>query len=195
MIGEQLKGIVQDLVGLANTRDVRGQPLFGAATGDSAVTQASDGSVSFAGTGEAATIPVGDNVSVQANDSAKRLFGGVSTASGSSDMFAIISELASALTSDTGAAAAASKAGDSLKTVLGQVASARGSVGARAARLDLESDRLSEVAITRETDRSGLEDTDVTATITQLQQTMTVLQATQASFSKLSALSLFNYLR
>ena len=194
VIGEQLKSIVQDLVGLANTRDVRGQPLFGAATGDSAVTQASDGSVTFSGTGEAAGIPVGDGVTVQTNDSAGRLFGGVKTASGTSDMFAVLSELATALTSDTGATAAAGKAGDSLKAVLGQVASARGSVGARAARLDLESDRLSAVKITRETDRMGLEDTDVTAAITELQKTMTVLQATQASFSKLSSLSLFNYL-
>ena len=35
----------------------------------------------------------------------------------------------------------------------------------------------------------------MTATITELQKTLTVLQATQASFSKLTQLSLFNYLR
>jgi flagellar hook-associated protein 3 FlgL len=194
VIGEQLKSIVQDLVGLANTKDVRGQPLFGAATGDRAVTLGSDGNVQFTGAGEPAGIPVGDGVAVQTNDSAARLFGGVPTASGTSDMFAVISELATALTSNTGATGAAAKAGDSLKAVLSQVASGRGSVGARAARLDLESDRLSNVKITRETDRIGLEDTDVTAAITELQKTMTVLQATQASFSKLSSLSLFDYL-
>lgn len=195
VIGEQLSAIVQDLAGLANTKDLRGQPLFGAASGDTAVVQAADGSsVAFAGTGEPSPIPVGDGVVVQATDSARRLFGGIPTASGSSDMFAVIARLATALTSDTGATAAASEAGDGLKAVLTQVAAARGSVGARAARLDLETERLTEVASTREADRSALEDTDITAAITELQKTMTVLQATQASFSKLSSLSLFNYL-
>ncbi len=50
-IATQLKGVLDDLVKLANTTDARGQPLFGAATGDTAVTVGTDGSVSFSGTG------------------------------------------------------------------------------------------------------------------------------------------------
>lgn len=194
VIGDQLNAIVQDLVGLANTKDVRGQPLFGGASGDTAVKQAQDGSVEFTDLGEPSAIPVGDGINVLATDSAKRVFGNVPTANGSSDVFAIISKLASALTSNANASAAASEAGNSLKAALTQIGSARGSVGARAARLDLETARLTEVATTREADRSGLEDTDTAAAITELQKTMTVLSATQASFSKLSSLSLFNYL-
>lgn len=195
VIGEQLQAIVQDLVGLANTKDARGQPLFGGASGDSAVAQAADGSVSFtSGTADASPIPVGDGVGVYVTDNAQRVFGGISTPSGASDMFAVITKLATALINNDSPTAAATEGGTSLKAVLTQIASARGSVGARAARLDLETDRLSDVATTREIDRSGLEDTDITATITELQKTMTVLQATQASFSKLSSLSLFSYL-
>jgi flagellar hook-associated protein 3 FlgL len=41
----------------------------------------------------------------------------------------------------------------------------------------------------------ALEDTDVTTAVTQLQKTLTILQATQASFTKLTSLSLFDYLR
>lgn len=195
VIGEQLTAIVQDLVGLANTKDVRGQPLFGGAASDAAVVQARDGSVDFTAAGEPSAIPVGDGVAVQATDSARRLFGGIATATGRSDMFAIVAKLAAALTGNDGATAAAAEAGNGLKSALTQVAAARGSVGARAARLDLESDRLTDVAVAREADRTSLEDTDITATITELQKTMTVLQATQASFSKLSSLSLFDYLR
>ena len=123
-----------------------------------------------------------------------RVFGGIATASGTSDIFAIVSKLANALTTNTDPTAAATEAGDSLKAALTQIGSARGSVGARAARLDLETTRLTDVATTREADRSSLEDTDVTAAITELQKTMTILSATQASFTKLSSLSLFNYL-
>lgn len=194
VIGDQLTAIVQDLVGLANTKDVRGQPLFGGASGDTAVAQAQNGSVSFTDIGEPSPIPVGDGVDVHATDSAKRLFGNIPTTNGPSDVFAIISKLATALTSNTGASAAAAEAGTDLKTALTQIGAARGSVGARAARLDLETARLTEVATIREGDRSSLEDTDTAAAITELQKTMTVLSATQASFSKLSSLSLFNYL-
>ncbi|KQS03354.1 flagellar biosynthesis protein FlgL [Sphingomonas sp. Leaf357] len=194
VIGDQLTAIVQDLVGLANTKDVRGQPLFGGSSGDTAVAQAADGSVSFTGTGEPSAIPVGDGVDVHATNSAQRVFGGISTSSGTSDVFAIISKLAAALTSNTDASAAAADAGNSLKTALTQIGAARGSVGARGARLDLETARLTDVAATREADRSSLEDTDTAAAITELQKTMTVLSATQASFTKLSSLSLFNYL-
>jgi flagellar hook-associated protein 3 FlgL len=195
VIGDQLTAIVQDLVGLANTKDVRGQPLFGGSSGDVAVTQqARDGSVVFSSPGEPSPIPVGEGVDVHASDSAQRVFGGISTASGTSDVFAIISKLASALTTNTNGTAAAAEAGDSLKAALTQIGSMRGSVGARAARLDLETARLTEVATTREADRSSLEDTDTAAAITELQKTMKVLSATQATFAKLSSLSLFSYL-
>lgn len=195
VIGDELNAIVKDLVALTNTKDVRGQPLFGGPTGDTAVTQASDGSVSFVSTGDPAAIPIGDGVNIHASDSASRLFGGVTTPSGTSDMFTIISNFAAALSAGGNPTAAASAAGDNLKAALTQVTAGRSSVGVRAARLDLETDRLSAVATTRETARSGLEDPDVTATIAELQKTMTVLSATQASFSKLTSLSLFSYLR
>ena len=40
-----------------------------------------------------------------------------------------------------------------------------------------------------------MEDTDITSAVTELQKTLTILQATQASFTKLTGLSLFDYLR
>lgn len=191
IISDELNAIVKDLVALTNTKDVRGQPLFGGPTGDTAVTQATDGSVSFVSTGDPAAIPIGDGVTIHAGDSASRLFGGVTTPSGTSDMFSIISNFAATVSSGGDVSAV----GGDLKAALTQVTAGRSSVGVRAARLDLETDRLSDVATTRETARSALEDPDVTATIAELQKTMTVLSATQASFSKLTSLTLFNYLK
>ena len=68
-------------------------------------------------------------------------------------------------------------------------------IGARGARLTIVSTAMTDAGTARETQRSALEDTDVTTTIADLQKTMTILQATQASFTKLSSLSLFDYLR
>ncbi|MGY4394885.1 flagellar hook-associated protein 3 FlgL [Sphingomonas sp. UYAg733] len=193
VLAGQVRAILDDIVGVANSKDLRGQPLFGASSGDSAVSVASNGTVSFVGTGEPSAIPIGDGNSVQATDSAARLFGGIETAAGTTDMFALLSNFADSLDAG-GSTAANTAAGDGLKAALAQVTQARGSVGARGARMDLEAQRLKDVGTTREITRQGIEDTDLTAAITELQKTMTVLSATQASFTKLSSLSLFNYL-
>lgn len=195
-IATSLDAIVEDMLKLANTVDVRGQPLFGGASGDVAYTQASDGTISYAGTGDPAAIPIGEGSEIHATTRGDRIFGGIATASGTSDAFAIVKGLANAIrTGGATSIAASQEALDTLKSAIDQVAGAQASVGARAARLDLESDRLTDVALDREETRTGLEDTDISASITELQKTLTVLQATQASFTKLTGLSLFNYLR
>jgi flagellar hook-associated protein 3 FlgL len=193
-IATQLQGVLDDLVSLANTKDARGQPLFGAASGDTAVTKNTDGSVSFTGTGNPSPIPIGGDQTIVATDTAQRVFGGIQTASGTSDAFAIISKVVAALNAGGDVSAAVGEAGDSLNAAMTQVAGVSGSVGAREARLDMVSTQLTATAANREVDRSALEDTDTTTAITELQKTMTILSATQASFTKLSQLSLFDYM-
>lgn len=195
-IAIELQSIRDDLVSLAGTTDARGQPLFGAASGGAAVVQAADGTVSFSGTGEVSAIPVADGTDIQATDSAQRVFGNIPVSGGgTTDVFAVLSSLISALNAGGNVTAATGAAADGLKGALTQVSNVQGSVGARAARLDIVSSQATDAAAARETDRVGLEDTDVSTAITELQKTMTVLQATQASFTKLGQLSLFDYLR
>lgn len=195
IIAGQLRGVIDDLVLLANTRDARGGPLFGAANGDTGVTVSGTGAVSFTGTGTPASIPIGDAGSIQPTESAERVFGGIPTPSGTSDVFAIIGTLAAALESGGNVNAVAGDVITGLGAASDQLNAVRGSAGARSARLDLETTRLADTNVTRETDRSSLEDTDLTSAISNLQRATTVLQATQASFARLSSLSLFDYLR
>lgn len=197
-IATQLQSIRDDLVNLANTTDARGQPLFGTASGGAAVTQASDGTVSFGGSGELPAIPVGDDTAIQASDSAQRVFGGISDGKGgTTDIFAVLSTYISALNAGgaSTASTASGTAATALQSAMDQVSNVQGSVGARAARLDIVSSQATDAAGVRETDRSALEDTDASTALVDLQKTMTILQATQASFTKLGQLSLFDYLR
>lgn len=197
IIATELRGIVDQLASLANTKDARGGPLFGSASGDTALTRDANGAVSFTGTGSPASIPVGDGVSVQPSESAASIFGGIASGGGTTDILTLLGNFATALETP-GAAATSAGAGtaiDGLKSALDQVSSVRGSIGARAARLDLESSRLQDADAARQTERSGLEDTNVTQALVDLQKTSTILQATQSSLSKLSQLSLFDYLR
>ena len=192
IIAGEVRATIADLVGLANTTDVRGQPLFGSSSGTTAVTQDAAGVVSFVGTGSPSSIPIGNGTSIQPTESAERVFGNIPTSSGTTDVFALLDSFASAL--ESGSAPPADVL-DSLNAAVTQVADVRGAAGARSTRLDLEASRLQDTATARETERSSIEDTDITTAITQLQKTSTVLQATQASFTKLSQLSLFDYIR
>lgn len=193
-IRAEIEAIVTGLLGVANSKDTRGQPLFGGAAGDAAYARQPDGSIAYVGTGEPAPIPVGDGVVVAATETGPRAFGGIQTVGGVSDIFGILTAFAAALQPGVDSGGADIAIAD-LDAALDQVATTRASIGARAFRMDMEAERLAEVEITRETARSGIEDVDAATAIAELQKTLTILQATQASFTRLTSLSLFDYLR
>lgn len=188
----ELDAMVDSLMALANTTDSTGAPLFGGANGDVAYAKAADGSISYAGTGTPGAIPVGDGAAVHATVTGDQVFGNLPNAAGTgtTDMFSVVQGLADSLRNGGTGGDAITE----LKTTLDSVGVARSSVGARGARLELETTRLANADVERKEARSKIEDTDISTTITELQKTMTVLQATQASFTKLTSLSLFNYL-
>jgi flagellar hook-associated protein 3 FlgL len=189
VIGAELTAIVDQLVDLGNTKDLRGQPLFGSADGTKPVQRAADGSFSFVAT-KVSEIPIADGQMIQATETAARVF-----QSGGGDVLTILATLASALEAGTGSAEDAGGTLGSLFAAADQVGVVQASVGARGARIELSQAMLIETNSDREELRSSLEDVDVTAAITELQKTMTILNATQASFAKMTSLSLFNYLR
>lgn len=192
VIGESLNAIVDDLVSLANSKDARGQPLFGGATDVAPFARGADRRVTWQGEGVPAAIPVGEAGSIQATDSGERLFTGIAVPGGVTDIFAAVQMIADAFSAGSSAAEGGL---DAVGAGLDQIGAARASFGARGARLELEAQRLDDLKLSREAERGGLEDADLDLAIVELQKTMTVLQATQASFTKLTQLSLFDYLR
>jgi flagellar hook-associated protein 3 FlgL len=188
VIADQLDSILQTLVGLANTKDSRGSAIF-ANDANAGVTANPDGTFTFATQGPA-TIPVSADSAVQPGESASRLF----TDSSGGNILSTISALSAALRGTGDLSTIAGATGDALTASNNQVAAVQGSLGARAQRLDLESAHLTDVATDREVTRTALEDVDPTTAIADLQKTMTILQAAQASFTKLSSMSLFSML-
>ena len=202
-IAAELDGIVSAMMDVANTTDARGVPLFAGADGQTPFARDASGRVAYQGKGEPSEIPVSAAGSIAASDSGARVFGAIGTGEGTTqDMFGIVQDLADAFrngsTADeddrTALRDKVSTALTGLTAADDRVTTVRASVGARAARVDLQKDQLTALAETREAERSGLEDADTTESVVKLQQFTTVLQATQASFSKLSQLSLFDYL-
>lgn len=165
-IAEELSAIIEDISKLADTKDPRGQPLF-----DS----------------NASAIPIGDGVDVVVNSDKTRVLG---------TTLADLSTYVAALRDpNADVAATSATAINAITSSIANVAAQQGSVGARAARVELFEGAAKDVAIVVEAQRTAVEDADLTSTIADLQKTMTILQATQASFSKLSQLSLYDYLR
>jgi flagellar hook-associated protein 3 FlgL len=185
-IATELAGILESIVALANSKDARGMPLFGGKDGDAAVTNVG-GTLGFA-EGKAAAIPIGDGQSVEATVNAKDFL----AVEGGGDIGGALTAIVAALRAGETVPEGAS---DTLAAVSDQVTATQASLGAREARVDLQAAQNKSAADDREVTRSGIEDADVTETVIELQKTMTILQATQASFSKLSSLSLFDYLR
>jgi flagellar hook-associated protein 3 FlgL len=67
-------------------------------------------------------------------------------------------------------------------------------VGARLNWIELATERRTALSELRSENQAELGGTDLTAAVMQLQQTMTVLEASQASFARLASLSLFSVL-
>lgn len=189
-VGDQLASIRDALVGLANSKDARGLPLFGAAAGTDAVTM-TNGRYSYS-QANVSEIPIADGQTVDVSVGADRVF----TAGANDDTLNVLNTLVTALkTGGSDVGATIKDAMDKLHAANDNVATVQASVGAREARVELQQGLQQAASTDRAQLRSSIEDADPVATITQLQQTMTVLQATQASFTKLTSLSLFDYLK
>jgi flagellar hook-associated protein 3 FlgL len=189
-IAAEIDAIIDGLATLANTKDARGQYIFGSADGGAAAVKQPDGSYALSTTAIGA-IPTGPGgQTVQTGEAAARVF-----QVGSTDAFQVLQTLSAELKAGGTDSAALGGAIDEITAASAQASTIQASLGARAARVELEQTRLVDIGIDREEARSALEDTDISAALIELQKTMTILSATQASFSKLQGLSLFSYLR
>lgn len=186
-IAIELRSILETIVAAANVKDARGLPLFGGQGNEPSVTSKPDGSLDFA-PGRQTAIPIGDGQAVEPGVSA----GEVLKIGNGRDIGAVVTALITSLAA--GEAPVDADRAD-LAALSEQVIQAQTSVGARAARVDLQAGYFATAALEREDTRSGLEDADPAQAITDLKRAMTILEATQASFGKLSQMSLFDYIR
>jgi flagellar hook-associated protein 3 FlgL len=189
--GIELRSVLESIVTMANVNDIRGEPLFGTPSATKPVVEQADGTFLYADT-NVSPVPIADGQDVQSTETAARLF----QLPDGSDVLATLSALAKALQApDETTQATANASLDTIQAGLDQLGDVQSSVGARGARVDLQQALLTTANTDRSQLRSQLEDTDITSAVVELQQMLTALQATQASFSKLAQLSLFDYIR
>lgn len=194
-IGSELAQMQKDLISLANTRDVDGNALFGGdAPGDAYALVG--GVAQYTGNGTAGQLSLGDGQSVSRSLTGPEFLNFKDKAGNSTDLLTAIKTLADSLSAGGPAAQAAAKTSlDTLATALDQVTTAQTVVGSRLTWIDLNTERQTAMSTTRNSEEADIGGTDTATAMVRLQELTTVLQASQASFTRLANLSLFDVLR
>lgn len=186
VLGAEVEMLRKELIEVANTRDVSGHYIFGGnRTEDPPYVEGLNGDVTYVGDYGTLHINVSDNRSIAINTVGRELL----TEADFSTMEALEEGL------KTNDIAAISSSIDNLKNSSDQIAVAFGGMGGRFASLDAQAEALEDTSLRITQLISQNRDLDYSKAITELSRESLALQALQASFSKISQLSLFNFLR
>ncbi len=193
--GTELEGIHASMVALANSRDSAGHSLFGGEMAGQPYALDGSGNAVYSGTANAGEISLGEGQTVSRGLTGPNFLNFTSGGS-PTDIMAVVKGLGDALNggvADPAAYARGSLA--ALSTGLDKITTAQTVVGSRLSWIDLTTDHRSSLGELRASEETNIGATDIPGTMVKLTQTMTVLEASQASFTKLSSLSLFDMLK
>lgn len=202
-LATEIGQLPEQLAGYANTRDSDGASLFGGArTAGAAYAADASGAVKWRGAGSAAVLAL-DSGTVAMGIDGPRVFAGLpgapdaGGAATATDAFAMLTDLGKTLgqPDPVKRAAGLAAAQTGLDAAISRTADTRAIIGTRLARLETEATRLDSGTTALLADKSATEGLDMTTAIARLQRLSTVLQATQLSFVKVSALNLWDYIR
>ena len=192
-IGGSIAGLRQNLLSIANSRNAAGHALFGGQAAGAAYTD--DGTtVTYAGTAGANPIDLGNGQTVNPAIAGPDVFA-LEVEGTATDLFAVLGNLAAALQTGADATAACGTALAGLEVGLDKVTTAQTLVGGRLGWIEVMDQRREATGELMADERAAVGGADLATTMTRLQEVMTVLEASQASFVRLSGLSLFNMLR
>jgi flagellar hook-associated protein 3 FlgL len=195
-IGAELAQINNGLVSLANTRDSAGHALFGGDSAGDAYALNAAGNATYIGTGSAGQLALGDGQSVSRSITGPEFLSFKDPAGNPTDLMAVIKSLSDALS--TGAASSAATASTALGALgngLDAITTAQTVVGSRLSWIDLSTQRQQTMSEARSSEQADIGAPDLASALARLSELSTVLEASQASFSKLANLSIFDVLR
>ncbi len=194
-IGVEIKEIYGELIRLANSRDSAGHALFGGEATGAAYTLDAAGLPVYAGTAQAGELALGDGQTVVRGVTGPEFLNFTGPA-GPTNLFTLVRELGQAM--QGGSADPAQAARDALGALdagLESITTAQTVVGGRMNWIDLVTDRRTQRGEQRSEQQAEIGGADIATTVTALQEIMTVLEASQAAFTRLAGMSLFAMLR
>lgn len=194
IIAEELEQLNEELFARANAVTLTGEPLFAGTAGGPAYVRDPGGAVSYSGNLERGSVSAGPGIEVAPGVAGPQVFEFDLNGSPSS-AFTVLAGLAAALrdpNADPSTAASGALAG--LDTALDTATRSQTVLGTRVAWVEALKQNQADRAIALAEQRSEYGDTDIADAITRLQQTLTAIEASQATFARVSSLTLFNAL-
>lgn len=191
-IAEELEQLRNSIFASANARSDTGRAIFGGETPDAAYVMDGAGTVAYAGTAQGGTLDIGSGMEVARGITGPNVLD-FATGGGATDIFAFVQTLAADLRGAAAdPAAAARDAIGGFDNALATLTRAQTVLGARIAWIDTV--QQGQIARGEARSREGGEigGVELASAITRMQQVLTVLEASQASFARLSSLSLFD---
>lgn len=190
-IGAEIEQIRLGVLASANAHDTGGNALFGGETGGAAYTLDDAGNATYAGTAESGELALGEGQSVTRGVTGPQ-FLSFTTGDQNTDLLAYLKTLSDALQGAVDdPAKAASDALGGLDDALDTLNRSQTIVGARLAWVETIQDRQVAKDQSRAAETADVGGVDLASTIAELQQMLTVLEASQAGFARLSGLTLF----
>ena len=178
----------------ANAQTLTGEPLFAGTASGPAFVRAADGTVSYNGNADIATVPIAPGTELERGVTGEQIFQFDVNGTPSS-AFAVLSGLSAALQPGSADPAAAARAAlDGLDAALESTTRSQTVLGTRLAWVEVVQDNQTTRALTVAEQRSDLGDTDLGEAVARLQQTLAALEASQLSFTRVANLTLFNAL-
>ncbi|MDB5726562.1 MAG: flagellar biosynthesis protein FlgL [Novosphingobium sp.] len=191
----ELDGINSSMVALANSRDSAGHSLFGGEMAGQPYSVDASGNAVYSGSASAGQISLGEGQTVSRGLTGPE-FLNFSSGGSSTDLIATVKGLSDALKGGvTDPAAYARSSLTTLSAGLDKITTAQTVVGSRLNWIDQTTQHSTNLGELRSAEETNIGATDIPGTMVKLTQTMTVLEASQASFTKLASLSLFDMLK
>jgi flagellar hook-associated protein 3 FlgL len=194
-IGKEMEGISDNLFVLSNARDTNGHALFGGESSAEAYQLDASGNAVYVGTANAGELPLGEGQTVSRGLTGPE-FLNFSVNGTPTNLMAVFKTLSDAMQGGVADPAGAARSTlDALAAGLESVTTNQTVVGSRLAWIELTTERRVNLSESRVGEQADIGGTDIATAVANLQETLTVLEASQASFSKLMGLSLFDLLR
>ena len=198
-IAVEMHSIRDQLLGLSNTRDDSGNYIFsGTRVNVPAFAQDAKGQVQYQGDQTQISIPAGSERQVQFTRSGTDVYSrvvrtdshGITTSVG---FFDALDQMIKAV--ETNQTAGIQQGVGELTQMHNNVSLALAETGADQATIDYQLQVIDETTLRLKSTLSEVEDLDYTSAVTRMNKEMMALQAAMGSFSKISGLSLFDYIR
>ena len=199
IIAGEINSLSEELLSLANTKDANGNYVFAGSSVDSEAFALDDsGVIVYQGDKTQTSVDVSDQRSLVLNRPGDEVFISVDRPADNGEVtkigfFEMLSNFTAALTEDNDTNLA--RGLEEITTVTENISMSLADLGSRMNTVGTQRDILEDTKMRYQDLLSNEEDLDYASAVTKLSAELLSLEAAQASFAKISQLSLFNYLR